>query len=80
MRTHAAKSAEILKGFDSVPFICQTLRHHHEWYNGEGYPDGLKGKEIPLFSRIICVADCFDAMTSDRCYRTKLTKEQAKVL
>lgn len=77
MRTHAEKSAEILKGFDSVPFICETLRHHHEWYNGEGYPDHLKGTEIPLFSRIICVADCFDAMTSDRCYRSKLPKEKA---
>lgn len=77
MRTHAAKSAEILKGFDSVPFICETLRHHHEWYNGEGYPDHLKGKEIPLFSRIIVVADCFDAMTSDRCYRSKLPIEKA---
>lgn len=77
MRTHAAKSAEILKGFDSVPFICDTLRHHHEWFNGEGYPDHLKGNEIPLFSRIICVADCFDAMTSDRCYRSKLPIAQA---
>ena len=77
MRTHAAKSAEILNGFDSVPFICETLRHHHEWYNGEGYPDHLKAKEIPLFSRIICVADCFDAMTSDRCYRSKLPIAQA---
>lgn len=77
MRTHAEKSAEILKGFDSVPFICETLRHHHEWFNGEGYPDHLKGREIPLFSRIICVADCFDAMTSDRCYRSKLPIGQA---
>lgn len=77
MRTHAEKSAEILKGFDSVPFICETLRHHHEWFNGEGYPDHLKGSEIPLFSRIICVADCFDAMTSDRCYRSKLPIEKA---
>ena len=48
------------------------VRHHHEWLDGRGYPDGLKGEEIPLSGRIITVADAFDAMTSDRPYRGAL--------
>lgn len=72
MRTHAVKGGEILADFESLPGASAIVRHHHERYDGKGYPDGLKGEEIPLFSRIISVADGFDAMTSDRCYRKKL--------
>jgi hypothetical protein len=72
MRTHAAKGGEILADFGSLPGAASVVRHHHERYDGKGYPDGLKGEEIPLFSRIISVADGYDAMTSDRCYRKKL--------
>ena len=49
--------------------IIPAIRHHHEFYNGEGYPDGLKGEEIPLMARILCVADSVDAMSADRPYR-----------
>ena len=49
--------------------------YHHERYDGKGYPKGLKGEEIPLIARMICVADSLDAMNSNRCYRPKLTKE-----
>jgi HD-GYP domain-containing protein (c-di-GMP phosphodiesterase class II) len=47
------------------------VRHHHERYDGKGYPDGLKGDDIPLIARVVTVADAFDAMTSDRPYRSK---------
>jgi HD-GYP domain-containing protein (c-di-GMP phosphodiesterase class II) len=53
------------------------MRHHHERYDGRGYPDGLKGREIPLFGRIISVADTYDAMTSDRSYRKGLSSDIA---
>ena len=72
MKTHAAKGGEILADFTSLPGAADVVRHHHERWDGTGYPDGLKGEEIPLFSRIISVADGYDAMTSDRCYRKKL--------
>lgn len=55
----------------------RIIRHHHERWDGKGYPDGLKGEEIPFLSRIMCVADAYDAMTSDRSYRKRLTKEKA---
>lgn len=48
------------------------IRHHHERFDGKGYPDGIKGDEIPKLSRILCVADSFDAMASDRAYRKKM--------
>ena len=53
------------------------IRHHHERYDGKGYPDGLKGKEIPFLSRILSVADVFDALTTDRAYRKKMEDEVA---
>lgn len=76
MRKHAIKGGEILHGFNSLPDVADIVRHHHERYDGTGYPDGLAGNDIPLFSRIICIADCFDAMTSDRCYRKRLPIEK----
>jgi HD-GYP domain-containing protein (c-di-GMP phosphodiesterase class II) len=57
--------------------ISTGVLSHHEWYNGNGYPAGLKNKEIPLFSRIIAVADAYDAITSDRPYRAKSTNAEA---
>ena len=76
MKSHVIKSGEILSDFLSLPGATEIVRHHHERYDGNGYPDQLKGECIPLFSRIICIADSFDAMTSDRCYRKQLTKEE----
>ena len=51
---------------------CEIARHHHEKWNGKGYPDGLKRKEIPLCARIMAIADVFDAVSADRCYRKAL--------
>ena len=54
------------------------VRHHHESWNGSGYPDGLSGTDIPIGARILSVVDCYDALTSDRPYRSKLTPEEAR--
>ncbi|HXE73357.1 MAG TPA: HD domain-containing phosphohydrolase, partial [Candidatus Nitrosotenuis sp.] len=56
---------------------AELIRHHHEWFDGSGYPDGLKGDEIPLGSRILGVAEAFDSMTTPRSYRGALSKEEA---
>ncbi len=69
IKQHTVRGAQMLKNFSSVPDIANGARYHHERYDGTGYPEGLKGTQIPLIGRIICVADCFDAMSSDRCYR-----------
>jgi len=73
MQTHSAKSA-VLVGIISKfqGFIHQSVRHHHERWDGQGYPDGLSGKAIPLGARIILIADTIDAMTTDRPYRKRL--------
>jgi len=54
----------------------KAIYHHHERYNGKGYPDRIKGEEIPILARIIAVADAYDAMSSDRPYRKKLNKDK----
>ncbi len=72
MKSHVIRGAEILKDFTLVEHVQDGTRFHHERYDGKGYPDGLQGKEIPLFGRIISVADTFDAMTSNRVYRNHM--------
>ena len=72
MKSHVIRGAEILKDFTLVENVLDGTRSHHERYDGRGYPDGLKGEEIPLFARIIGVADAFDAMTSNRVYRNHM--------
>lgn len=69
VKTHTTNGASILKDFNSVPCIIEGAKYHHERYDGSGYPEGLSGDKIPLVARIIGVADAFDAMNSDRCYR-----------
>lgn len=58
-----------------MPDLVNGARWHHERVDGHGYPDGLRGEEIPLEARIICVADCYDAMTSNRVYRQHLPQD-----
>ena len=72
MKTHVTNGAEILKDFTLIDHVVEGARYHHERYDGKGYPDGLKGREIPLYGRIIAVADAFDAMTANRVYRKRL--------
>ena len=77
MKEHAAIGADILSPI-GFPFpVVPIVRHHHENWNGTGYPDGLKGPAIPIGARILSVVDCFDALTSDRPYRKALSTERA---
>ena len=76
MREHAELGYRLLEGLGVSP-VDRWIRHHHEWWDGSGYPLGLAGEEIPLGSRIILVADAFDAMTSDRVYRAAGTSDAA---
>jgi HD-GYP domain-containing protein (c-di-GMP phosphodiesterase class II) len=69
MQQHSIIGPHIVKRVRQLHPIIPGIRHHHEMYDGGGYPDGIKGEQIPLMARIIAVADAFDAMTSDRPYR-----------
>jgi HD-GYP domain-containing protein (c-di-GMP phosphodiesterase class II) len=75
--THPVRGAELLVMVPSTRDLAALVRHHHEWWNGMGYPDGLVAEQIPLLSRPISVADALDAMTSDRPYRSALSLEDA---
>lgn len=77
MQLHAPIGAEILSAIEFPYPVVPIVRHHHENWDGTGYPDGLKGTEIPLGARILSVVDCFDALTSDRPYRPRMTDEQS---
>lgn len=77
IKKHPVKGANILSAMSMFKDVVPLVRYHHERYDGRGYPDGLKGEDIPLLARITSVADAFDAMTSDRVYRTKLDIDKA---
>ena len=77
MKLHAPIGAEILSSIEFPYPVVPIVRHHHENWDGTGYPDGLKGSDIPLGARILSVVDCYDALTSDRPYRRRMTDEQA---
>ncbi len=77
MKLHPVRSGEILEGFKDFKDVAKIVRHHHERFDGRGYPNGLKGEEIPVFSRILLIADTFDAMTSSRAYRKGLSNSIA---
>lgn len=77
MKTHPPKGAAILGGIPQMRDIIPGIRHHHERWQGGGYPDGLKGEDIPIQARIIGVADAFDAMTTNRPYQKGMTFEKA---
>jgi len=78
MNSHPVLGAQIIAPVTKLAPELPIIRHHHEWYNGSGYPDRLIGDEIPKLARILHVADAFEAMTAARPYRmTPLTNEQA---
>jgi putative nucleotidyltransferase with HDIG domain len=77
MKKHAPIGAQILSSIEFPYPVVPIVRHHHENWDGTGYPDGIKGEEIPLGARILSVVDCFDALTSDRPYRRRMTDAQA---
>ena len=79
MKRHPEYGAEILGKAPSLRRFIPAVRHHHEWYDGSGYPDGLRGEAIPRAAAIISLADAYDAMTSDRPYRKAMTGDKALV-
>jgi putative two-component system response regulator len=78
IKTHPVTGYEILSEMPDLEDIGIGARWHHERYDGGGYPDGLKGDEIPLVARIISVADAYDAMTSNRSYRSLMPQDAVK--
>lgn len=77
IKSHSIMGYNILKNIAGFSEFSSIVRHHHERWDGLGYPDNLKGEEIPLKSRILSVADAFDAMTSNRVYRRSLSIEES---
>jgi putative nucleotidyltransferase with HDIG domain len=76
MMRHTEYGAAILSKASSLQKYIPPVRHHHEWFNGKGYPDGLKGDAIPLFASIIAISDTYDAMTSNRPYRNAISERE----
>jgi HD-GYP domain-containing protein (c-di-GMP phosphodiesterase class II) len=79
METHSEIGERILANVDDYAEIAKVVRHHHERIDGEGYPSRIQGDEIPLLSRIIAVADAYNAMTSDRPYRDAMPSRVARM-
>lgn len=77
IKLHASVGAQILSAIDFPYPVVPIVRHHHENWDGTGYPDGLRGNDIPLGARIMAIVDCYDALTSDRPYRPALSDEEA---
>jgi HD-GYP domain-containing protein (c-di-GMP phosphodiesterase class II) len=77
MRTHPAIGAQIVEPIRFLEGAVEIVRTHHERWDGRGYPIGLRGEQIPLAARVFAIADCFDAMTSDRPYRSAMSFDQA---
>lgn len=78
IKEHTVIGSSILRQITAMPELADGARSHHERYNGKGYPDGLKGEEIPEAARIICLADCYDAMTSTRTYSRPKAQEEVR--
>ncbi len=78
IKTHTAIAHKLLNPAEMHEDILSAVKHHHEHYNGKGYPDGLAGEEIPLLARILHVADVWDALTSERAYRPALSCDEAR--
>jgi hypothetical protein len=77
IKEHPVSGADVIKNIQGLSKIENTIRHHHERIDGMGYPNGLKDDAIPLHSKIIAVADAYDAMVTNRPYRNRLTHEEA---
>ncbi|MBA7593479.1 putative cyclic di-GMP phosphodiesterase [subsurface metagenome] len=77
LKTHSVIGERICRPLGQDRLILEVIRHHHERYDGKGYPDGLAGEDIPIAARIMAVVDAYDALTSDRPYRARRSQEQA---
>ena len=78
IKQHPTKGVQILKSITDFPYLSVGAHYHHERYDGHGYPEGLKGKEIPEIARMIAVADSYDAMTSKRSYRDPIPQQRVR--
>src|SRR5205823_3799251 len=78
VQRHPEIGCTMLERWECVRQLLPAVRHHHEWYDGTGYPDGLAGDQIPMSARILAVADSYDAMTSSRPYREPLSIDEAR--
>jgi putative nucleotidyltransferase with HDIG domain len=79
IKMHPAKGADILNPVGQLQKVIPIVKYHHERFDGTGYPEGLKDREIPLAARILCVADSFDSLIADRPYKRAMEREQAFV-
>jgi putative two-component system response regulator len=77
MRSHPGRGEEICRHLPSLSQVLPVIRHHHERWDGTGYPDGLRGDQIPLLARVLQVADIYDALTNPRPYKDAYTPKQA---
>jgi diguanylate cyclase (GGDEF)-like protein len=77
IKKHSEAGYKIIRNITDSDFVSEAVLSHHEWYNGSGYPQGLKGENIPLFARILSVADAFDAMTNNRVYHKGISVKEA---
>ena len=77
IKNHVRHGVRILEDIKQLKDVVELIKYHHEYYNGNGYPAGLSGEAIPLGSRIIAIADAYDAMVSSRAYRAPRSPEQA---
>ena len=77
VQQHAGIGAEILSGIEGGALLAEIVRHHHENWDGSGYPDKLRGQAIPMGARVLAVVDCYDALTSERPYRQSLEHTRA---
>ncbi len=78
IKSHPLIGAAVLSSISFPPLVIPTVLYHHEHYDGTGYPMGIKGDKIPLTARILCIADCYDALRSDRPFRSKFSVEETK--
>ena len=77
IRQHVEFSVTILRGIAHLADVVPAVASHHEWFDGSGYPRGLKGRRIPMTARVLSVADAYSAMTNDRPYRLAMSREEA---
>ena len=83
MKSHTIRGCELLDSIkedwndDTMKYAYEICRHHHERYDGKGYPDGLVGDEIPICAQLVSVADVYDALVNERCYKDAFSKEDA---
>lgn len=83
MKSHTTKGCDVLNNIEGIwedeyrQYAYDICRHHHERFDGRGYPDGLKGDEIPVSAQLVSVADVYDALVSERCYKKAFPKDKA---